>query len=193
MKVLEDKEFRSKLKERTIESFKNNGILDIEEIVETYNSYIYTIFKNTIKNELDIEESLSDVFVIFWKNYKNLDENTLVKPYLIGITKNLIRKKYAEYKKAIQNIELYEERLSYNIDIEELAENEEKSNIIKQSLSKMKETEKETFIMFYYKQKKIKEISQILEISESKVKIILHRTRKVIKKKLKERGYDYGK
>ena len=47
--------------------------------------------------------------------------------------------------------------------------------------------------MFYYKSKKIKEISKELNISEAKVKITLHRLRKFVKKKLKERGYDYGK
>ena len=40
---------------------------------------------------------------------------------------------------------------------------------------------------------KIKEISKTLKISEAKVKIILHRTRKIIKKNLLERGYSYGK
>ena len=56
----------------------------------------------------------------------------------------------------------------------------------------MKKEEKQIFIMFYYKSKKIKEISKELNISEAKVKITLHRLRKFVKKKLKERGYDYG-
>ena len=47
--------------------------------------------------------------------------------------------------------------------------------------------------MFYYNQQKIKDISKLLNISEAKVKIILYRTRKLIKKNLKERGYSYGK
>ncbi len=47
--------------------------------------------------------------------------------------------------------------------------------------------------MFYFNQKKIKEIAKIMKVSEGKVKISLYRTRKYIKKILKERGYDYGK
>ena len=47
--------------------------------------------------------------------------------------------------------------------------------------------------MFYYKSRKIKEISKELKISESKTKIVLHRLRKTVKKKIKEGGYDYGK
>ena len=133
------------------------------------------------------------MFIIFWKNYKRLDKNTQIKPYLIGITKNLIKKKYREYSIKIEDIEIYEDTIVQNTNIEELVENKEKSNIISNTLNNMKNIEKAVFIMFYYNQKKIKEIAKQLKISEPKVKIILHRARKCIKKNLKERGYNYGK
>ena len=57
----------------------------------------------------------------------------------------------------------------------------------------MEELQRQIFIMFYYKSRKIKEISKELKISESKTKIVLHRLRKTVKKKIKEGGYDYGK
>ena len=81
----------------------------------------------------------------------------------------------------------------YNIATEELVENKEKSKIISKTLANIKEIDKDIFIMFYYKQKKIKDIARIFKISETKVKVILHRVRKSIKKNLKERGYNYGK
>ena len=61
------------------------------------------------------------------------------------------------------------------------------------SMTKLGYVDKDIFIMFYYKQKKIKDIARIFKISETKVKVILHRVRKSIKKNLKERGYNYGK
>ena len=79
------------------------------------------------------------------------------------------------------------------MNIEELIENKEKSKVISDSVINMKEVEQKVFYMFYYNQMKIKEISKILKISEANAKIILHRTRKIIKKKLIERGYSYGK
>lgn len=153
------------------------------------------MLKNSISNELEIEEILSDVFMIFWKKYKLLDKNIEVKPYLIGIVRNLIKKKYSEYSNNInfQSIDIYENVIIDNFNIEELAENQEKSKIISNSLANIKEIDRKVFIMFYYNEKKIKDISRILKISEAKVKVILHRTRKFIKKNLKERGYDYGK
>ncbi len=181
------------MKNETIEDFKENEKLNVEKLINSYNSYIYKILKNSISNELDIQEIISDVFLIFWKNYKDLDNNTIVKPYLIGITKNLIKKKYREYSFKIENLEKYENEIPYNISIENLIEDKEKAKILSDSLRNIKALDREIFIKFYYNQNKIKEISKILNISEAKVKVILYRTRKKIKKSLKERGYDYGK
>ena len=107
--------------------------------------------------------------------------------------KNLIKKKYRDSNLKIEDIELYENNILDNINVEELVENNEKSKVIFFTLENIKQTDKDVFIMFYYNQQKIKDISKLLNISEAKVKIILYRTRKLIKKNLKERGYSYGK
>ncbi len=177
----------------TIESFEEEGTLSIEKVINEYSGYIYKILQNSISNESDIEEILSDVFMIFWKKCKELNKKTKVKPYLVGIARNLIKKRYRDYSISIENIDCYENEIVYNIDIQELAENKEKSKIISESLANIKDIDRKVFIMFYYNQNKIKDISQIFKISEGKVKIILYRVRKLIRKNLKERGYNYGK
>lgn len=181
------------MEEKTIELFKKNEILDIERVIENYSSYIYRILTNNISNEADIEEIVADVFIIFWKNYSRLEVTTPIRPYLVGIARNLIKKKYKEYSIQLEDVELYEERIAYQIDLESLAEDQEKSRIISETLNKMKQEERTIFILFYYNQQKIKDIAKFLKVSEAKVKIVLHRMRKLIKKNLKERGYNYGK
>lgn len=48
-------------------------------------------------------------------------------------------------------------------------------------------------MMFYYEAKPIKDIAKILELSVSKVKVVLHRVRKIIKLNLENGGHGYGK
>ena len=177
------------MEKEIIAFYEEKGILNLEKKINKYNS----ILRNSISNESDIEEILSDVFFILWKNYKRLDDKTEIKKYLVGITKNLIKKKYRDSNLNIEDIELYENNILDNINVEELVENNEKSKVIFFTLENIKQTDKDVFIMFYYNQQKIKDISKLLNISEAKVKIILYRTRKLIKKNLKERGYSYGK
>ena len=53
------------MEENTIEKYIKNNILDIEQLIKDYKTYIYTIAKNNskgfLKNE-DIEEIVSDTF-----------------------------------------------------------------------------------------------------------------------------------
>ena len=56
-------------------------------------------------------------------------------------------------------------------------------------LNELKEDEKEIFYEYYFYSRKIKEIAIENNISESKVKIILHRTRNKLRKELLKGGY----
>lgn len=180
---------------KTLKSFEDDeNNLDIEEIIKTYNNYIYTIIRNLISNEEDVEEILSDVFTVLWKNHttSTLNSEIKVKPYLIGITKNLIKKKYRS-ENTLESLDSIDIEIPDITDISKLAENNEKSKLILEVQNEMKDEEREIFIMFYYQNKKVKEIAKILKISTSKVKVKLHRLRNLVKKRFKERGYSYGK
>lgn len=174
---------------KEIYQYIKNNKLDIEVIMHEYTNYIYKIIQNStsiLKLE-DAEEIISDVFLTLWNNQNKLDINKNLSSYIAGITKRLIKKKY-RYIKFNENIDDYEEKLVTNDKIDIYSENEENNEIIIKELDKLNSEEKNIFLMFYYKGQKIKEIANILNISESKVKMKLSRTRKKLKNKLNERG-----
>lgn len=183
------------MKEKVLRDYLIKEKVDIDKIIDDFYSYIYMIIKNSVtiyvSNE-DIEEIISDVFVAMWKNSKNLSKTTIIRPYLIGITKNVIKNKYRTTECNLSIFD-YENNLIGNEDVETIIENMEKENIINNSIKKLKQEEYQTFIMFYYEQKSIKEISSKLKCSDSRVKTILHKVRKILRKNLKDGGYGYGK
>lgn len=126
-----------------------------------------------------------------WKNSDKLDEATIVKPYLAGTAKNIIKNKYRKTELNL-SISDYEETILDTYNIEEIAEQKEKDEIIKKTLKQLKNEEYKIFIMFYYESKAVKEIATMLKLSTSNVKTILHRVRKLIKKNLEDGGYGYG-
>ena len=73
------------------------------------------------------------------------------------------------------------------IDLE--YENREKIEIIKNTMEKMKEQDKDIFNLYYYGNRKINEISKILKITEFNVKSRLHRIRKKLRNELSKGGY----
>ena len=183
------------MKEKILRDYLIKEKVDIDKIIDDFYSYIYMIIKNSVSiyvSDEDIEEIISDVFVAMWKNSRNLSRTTIIRPYLIGITKNVIKNKYRTTECNLPIFD-YENNFIGNEDVEIIIENMEKESIINNSIKKLKQEEYQTFIMFYYEQKSIKEISSKLKCSDSKVKTILHKVRKILRKNLNDGGYGYGK
>ena len=178
-----------------LSDYMENETLDIDMLIDDYYSYIYIVVKNGISiniSQEDMEEIISDTFVAFWKNSKYLRKDLLVKPYLKGVAKNLIKNKYRDSNLNV-SIENYENTLVEDFDIDDVIENNEKNEVILDTLKTLNKNEYSTFMMYYYEGKSLKEISKELNLSVSNVKTILHRVRKKIKRNLEEGGYSYGK
>ena len=174
-------------KKTLIKEYIKDNVLDMEEIMKEFTNYIYTIIVNRSScfQPEDIEEIISDVYLVLWSNQEKLNQEKSLSPYIAGITKNLITKKYRGVVNN-ENIEDYEEKLIAKERFDVLIENQEKNEKLLKELNKLKKEDQEIFILFYYKFKKIKEISIILGISENKVKSRLSRLRKKLNKKIKE-------
>ena len=192
MKGIFKKEFRSKLEKLNdkIWQYVENNKLQMEKIIELYTNYICKIIRNSYFNisDEDMEEITLDVFLTLWKNKYKLDLNKNLSSYIAGITRNLIKKKYRDLK-LNANIDNFEEEIIDTNNIELNLYRKDKNEVIIQELNKMKNEDKDIFIMYYYENIKLNEISRRLKISESKVKVKLYRIRKKLKKVLNERGY----
>lgn len=176
---------------KEIKNYKTNNELNLENIINEYSSYVRKIVENKtmafLTNE-DKEEILSDTFFILWKNKDKLDDNKPLSSYIAGIVRNLIREK-SRVISINYDIQDYEDSISDLTSIDMLYEQREKTRLIKESLEKMKEEDITIFNLYYYAGKKIKEIAQIVDVSEFNVKTRLYRIRKRIKKDLEKGGY----
>ena len=167
--------------------------LEIEEIIKEYSNYVYSIInKESIFNVNDIEELISDVFFTLWKNQNKLNINNNITSYIAGITKNLILKKYRDintnYKYEYLNEKIEEFCIDCNFEL--YSGKDEKYDLLISELKKIKNEIQKIFIMYYFENKKIKDIAIQLNYSESKVKMQLNRTRKKLRKFLIKRGYN---
>lgn len=192
MKGILKKEFRSKLEKLNdkIWQYVQNNKLQMEKVIELYTNYVCKIIRNSYFNisDEDMEEITLDVFLTLWKNQYKLDLNKNLSSYIAGITRNLIKKKYRDLK-LNANIDNFEEEIIDTNNIELNLYRKDKNEVIIQELNKLKNEDKDIFIMYYYENIKLNEISRRLNISESKVKVKLYRIRKKLKKVLNERGY----
>lgn len=142
------------MKKKIVYEYMEENELNIELVMQDFVNYIYTIIKNSsnLASE-DIEEIISDVFLTVWNNREKLDTEKEFSPYIAGITKNLIKKKYRN-SKTYENIEDYEEKLIGIEGIDLYSEEDEQNEVIIKELEKLKEEDKKIFMMFYYEEKK---------------------------------------
>lgn len=176
-------------KENTIESYIVDNQLDMPRVFDEYYHYVSKIIKNkhTIKIE-DEEEMIADVFLILWKNKDRLDRKAVFSPYIAGITKKLIYRKYRELSRTIE-FSQYENEMISRFNVDSIVEQKEMNDCITKNLKALGDTEYEIFKKFYYEGKKVKQIAQEMNLSSSNVKTKLHRTRKKIKEILKVGGF----
>ena len=178
--------------EKTIKYYFFKDNLRIEKIVDDYYNYIQTIITNsTNASEEDKEEIISDVFLVIWKNRNLLDKKALLSPYIVGITKRIIYKKYKKsliYNSLI-NIDENEFEIPNSFNVEKIIENKEMNDVIIKNLENLGKIESEIFTKFYFEDKAIKQIAKELNLTKSNVKVKLHRTRKKIKELLKMGGF----
>lgn len=177
--------------DKIIQFYIENNDLNIKQIVLDYTNYVYKIIINMSKEILtneDIEEIISDVFFAIWKNEIKLDKNALLKPYIAGVARNIIKNKLRNVKVTEEITEMYRD----NLEIDDVIEGREEYEIISNEINKLGEDGK-IFMLYYYKGMRAKEIANRMNLTEFNIHTKLHRIKKKLKIVLSERGYNYGK
>ena len=180
--------------DKLIKAYFVDGKLDIKQIVNEFSNYVFTIIKNMPRDMLrdeDVEEMISDVFLVVWKNQKKLKKDKFLKPYISGVTKNVVKSTLRDNQKLINLLNL-EENTPMDFNIMAVLEEKERNEIIFKELENS-EIDYKIFKMFYYEGQKTRKIAKELGYTEFNINTKLHRIRRRIKNALVERGYNYGK
>lgn len=177
-------------KEQLIGSYFDNGKLNLDALLDDYQNYIITIIRNfgNISIE-DEEEIISDVFLVIWKNTDRLNKNLRLSPYIAGITRRVICKRFNK-KQSEFDIDDYEKVLVSKFNVDSIIEEKDINNWIIDNVKKLGEKEYQIFTKYYYEDKKIKTIAKEMGLSTSNVKTTLHRTREKVKKLLNLGGFN---
>lgn len=159
-----------------------------------YANILFTVSYNILKNRMDAEESVNDVYLAAWNTIPPQNPNPLL-TYLIRIDRNISIKKYHK-NSAIKRNSYYdialselESILSDIKHVEEDYEVKELAETINIFLDKIDKKSKRIFVRRYYFADSIEEIAKKFSLSENNVRVRLHRIRKKLKIYLEKEGY----
>lgn len=178
-----------------IELFKKQDTAAIKEAEIKYGKLLYKLAYGVLCSKEEAEEVVNDTFLAAWNSIKNSPPDNL-SAYLCKITRNLALKKYRYNKAEKRNSE-------YTISLNELEDvfsssespddkllSSELREFIFSFIKTLPDEKRRIFLQRYWFFASVSEISSSFGISESKVKILLFRTRKKLKEYLEKEGYD---
>ena len=167
----------------------------ITETAAKYGKYCYAIAYRILANAEDADESVNDTYLDAW-NAMPPHRPSLLSTFLGKITRRLSidrwRKCSAE-KRGSGELPLALEELNDCIParetVEQAIECKELAGAINGFLACLPETERDLFVCRYWFLASVRELGRKFQISESKVKTTLFRTRKKLSDYLQKEGY----
>ena len=169
--------------------------------LEKFNEIYSQTYQNTLKyivlhcdNLEDVNDLLQETYLNFYKyeQRKSLDEIKDIKGYIIGISKNILKKHYRfKYKNKVVSINKNEEiPLEADIDLELQFITKENVEYIWKYIKDKDIKIAKIFYLHYCLDMKISDIAEEMQLNESTVKNYIYRTIKELQKNLKKESDD---
>jgi RNA polymerase sigma-70 factor (ECF subfamily) len=150
-------------------------------LVERYRGIVYTVVYRMIKNKEQAEEVAQDSFIKAYKSLSNYRGDAKFSTWLYTIA----------YRKSLDTIKASKRMITSEF-IEEVSEGEielvgdalnclqvkERKKIISDSIMRLPEDEAAIITLYYFEEKSVKEIVEIVNLTTDNVKIKLYRSRK---------------
>lgn len=150
----------------------------VQELAASYQGSLFAAAFNVCKNAQDAEDVVQDTFVQYYTTKKEFESEQHLRAWLMRVAvnkaKNVNRTFWRRNKISIED---YMETLVFETPAAET---------LFETVMQLPEKYRIVIHLYYYEEYAVREIAQILKLSESNVKIRLSRGRAMLKETLKE-------
>lgn len=154
---------------------------EYERLASKYLNCIYRVALNSCRNCADAEDIVQNTFMKLWKRVDGFDDDEHARKWLIRVAVNECNSLWrSPWKKYMISIEEPKEEPVFSTT--------EKSNLY-YAVKELPLKYRQIVHLYYFEEYSIKEIAQVMELSETAVQTRLLRARQKLKEKLKEDGY----
>lgn len=153
-----------------------------QKLIQLFEHKVFTMCFRIIGNREEAEEAAQDVFLVCYRKLNKLEDETKFPQWLMKIAYS----KAIDYvrRKKIDKVDINEvKELSGDINLGRVGELDQ-SDILEQSLLLLNSESRAIVNLYYQEDMPVKEIAKTLNMSESNIKIQLHRSRIEIRKTL---------
>jgi RNA polymerase sigma-70 factor (ECF subfamily) len=166
-----------------IDSVRKGNSSDYSILVNRYKNKAFSMLNRMLKNEFDAEEILQDCFLKAYNSLVNFKGESKFSTWFYRIVYNSALTKLSSQKRKTET-EMISVEDHFNLVSEYNSNEFEKRDVnelIRETISKLPEKHSAIITMFYLNEMTIDEISEVMEISISNVKVMLHRSRNALR------------
>lgn len=171
-----------------IDQIRKGDLNAFSYFVDRYKATAYSIALRIIKNPADAEEIVQEAFIKALQGIHRFKGESKFTTWLFKIVYNTsiskIRQKQSEMK-YIEETTNIESDFTEIDDALKLLSDKDTRQLVCRAMEKLDETDFTILTLFYYEEKKLKEISEITGVQYSYLKIKLQRARKKLRSELK--------
>lgn len=153
-------------------------VQDFNTCVDNYSDGVYRFIVKNIGHEADAQDIVQTAFEKLWVNRDKVEVEK-VKSYLFTIAYHLMIDHIRKDKKQATTDNFDEVKTQVN-----LQSNSELKQILLTAINELNPTQKSLVLLKDYEGYSYQEIGAIMDLSESQVKVYLHRARLILKGKL---------
>ena len=157
--------------------------IEFRKIIEKHKDSVYKVAFSYCKNKHDADDAFQEVFMRYLKTHKTFNDEKHEKAWFIRVTINVCKSLYRT--RWFRKTQPLDEQIPY--------EPEEEEYELLESVMSLHPKYSTPLHLYYYEGYSVREVSEILSISETNVQTRLYRARKKLEQQLKEDGFNYGK
>jgi len=143
---------------------------EYNECVSTYADNVYRFILKNLRHEEDARDVVQSAYEKMWKNRENV-EATTAKSYLFTVAHNQM----IDHLRKSKRVKLKEE-FSEQVMVTDKQQHNLKK-VLNEALGRLNETQRSLVMLKDYEGYNYEEIGKIMGLSESQVKVYLHRAR----------------
>lgn len=144
------------------------------DCVTRYADNVYRFILKNLRHEEDAQDVVQSAFEKMWKNRENIDAAT-AKSYLFTVAHNQM----IDHLRKVKRITLKEEFNEQDKVLDQ--QHQDLKKLLNEALNRLNETQRSLVMLKDYEGYSYEEIGKIMGLSESQVKVYLHRARVQLK------------
>ncbi|MFZ1290180.1 MAG: sigma-70 family RNA polymerase sigma factor [Melioribacteraceae bacterium] len=174
-----------------IESVLKGNVNDYSLIIDRYKNKAFSLLVNILKNKMDAEEALQDSFIKAYNSLNNFRNESQFSTWFYKVVYNTGLTILSSKKRKIEmQMDSFDD-INYikNNDDEVYSISENKKTYLLNLVDKLPIRNSLVLILYYMDNLSIKEVSEVLDLSLVNAKVLLHRSRNLLRDLLIQHNY----